>query len=64
MKSDSAKQAAIDLQAYIDANQPNFFKRVFCCAKPFTGDEEEDEELESIIYSSGEDDGEENKLGI
>lgn len=38
------------------------FKKIFCCAKPYTG-EEEDSELESVVYSEGESGNEENRLG-
>jgi hypothetical protein len=47
---------------YIRTHQPHILMRIFCCAKPYTG-EEEDEEVESVIYSSGESGDEENKLG-
>jgi hypothetical protein len=35
---------------------------VFCCAKPYTG-EEEDDEMESVIYDEGESGDDENRLG-
>lgn len=61
-KSEEAKQAARELEEYIKTHQPSWIKRVFCCAKPYTG-EEEDEDIESITYSSGESGEDENKLG-
>lgn len=35
---------------------------MFCCAKPYTG-EEEDDEMESVIYDEGESGDDENRLG-
>ena len=61
-KSEAAKLAAIELAEFIKNNQPSFLQRVFCCTKPYTG-EEEDSEMESVIYSSGQSSDEENRLG-
>jgi len=61
-KSEEAKQKAIELAEFIKNNQPHICKRIFCCAKPYTG-EEEDSDLESVVYSEGESGDEENRLG-
>ena len=36
---------------------------MFCCAKPYTGEEEEDETVVSVAFSSGESGEDENRLG-
>ena len=38
-------------------------KQIFCCAKPYTGEESDDQEILEVVYSSGESGDEENKLG-
>ena len=38
-------------------------QKIFCCAKPYLG-EEEDSDIDSILYSEGESGAEENRLGI
>ena len=61
-KTEAAKQAALELEEYIRTHQPHILKKIFCCAKPYTG-EEEDESIHSIEYSSGDSGDDENKLG-
>jgi hypothetical protein len=41
-KSEEAKRAAKALEEFIAQNQPNILQKVFCCAKPYTGEEEEE----------------------
>jgi hypothetical protein len=66
MKSDEAKQAALELEIFIANNQPHILKRIFCCAKPYTGEEEEEDFdlIPSMIYSSGESGDDEHVLSL
>jgi hypothetical protein len=63
-KSKKAKAAAIARKEYIRTHQPSIIKKIFCCAKPYTGDKQDDDrEIEDVVYSAGESGDEENKLG-
>jgi hypothetical protein len=48
---------------YVRTHQPHILKRIFCCARPYTGETEDEEEEEEVVYSSGESGDEENRLG-
>ena len=63
LKSEKGKLASLARLEMMRRNQPGVFRRVFCCAKRNLMLEEEDVELEEVVYSSGESGDEEAKLG-
>lgn len=64
MKTDKAREAAERQRLYILKNQPSTFRKIFCCAKPFTGKEEGlDDEIVEVVYSSGNSSEEEVRIG-
>lgn len=61
--SEKAKLAAIARNELIKKRQPSKFKKIFCCAKPYTVKRPDDYELEEVSYSSGQSGDEEARLG-